>query len=142
MTEFVLRIHNTNPPEYEEVYPSGPKVNSYRQFLKELGWQLNPNGGVYEKLLMPPGPETGGGGDGLGEILITIVASGAVGSALTTLYNALNSYLSKDNSRELTLEREGKRITIKGHSLPEEKELIRELFPEALRERPLTLEDE
>lgn len=142
MQELMLRIYNKRPPEYEEIYQGYPPVNAYHDFLNRLGWDLHPSGSVYERQLRPPGPESGGGGGGgPDEILVTMIASGALGSALTTLYNSLHSYLSKDSARELTLERDGKRITVRGHSLPEEKELIRELFPEALKDRPLTLDD-
>jgi hypothetical protein len=49
--------------------------------------------------------------------------------------NVFSNFLMKNESRELTIEREGKRLTLKGHNLQEERQLVAELFPEALREQ-------
>ena len=37
--------------------------------------------------------------------------------------------MERDASREITIEKDGKRITLKGHSMPELKELFNSLYP-------------
>ncbi len=72
-------------------------------------------------------------GEGDLEATITQVAI-ALGSAgvFSTLYQAIGSYISRNQSREITLEKGKTKITIKGHSLPEEQELLKKLAPELL----------
>lgn len=58
----------------------------------------------------------------------------AVGSAgiFTAVYQAIASYLKRHKDRELTLKKGEVAITIKGHSLPEETDLLKALAPELL----------
>lgn len=67
------------------------------------------------------------------EVIISV--SGAAGVIASELIRVFRSFLTRDENRELTIEREGKKLTLKGHSLPEERELLAELFPEALKEQ-------
>ena len=64
------------------------------------------------------------------EILVAL----ASGGAFATVYQVICKYIGRHEWRELVLEKGGTKITIKGHSLPEERALMRELFPEALKE--------
>lgn len=59
-----------------------------------------------------------------------IVALGSAG-AFTALFQLISNLLSKNKDRELTITipSEEKTLTLKGHSLPEEKELIKRLAP-------------
>jgi hypothetical protein len=63
-----------------------------------------------------------------------LVALGSAG-AFTALYQVIASLLAKNKDRELTIERKGLKLTLKGHSLPEEKALLLQLAPE-LVEKP------
>ena len=61
-----------------------------------------------------------------------IVALGSAG-VFTAVLQTIQQFLYKNKEREITLEREGKKVTkisIKGHGLSEEKELLKELLPE------------
>lgn len=60
-----------------------------------------------------------------------VVALGSAG-AFTALYQIISNILEKDKNRELTIERDGNKITLKGHTLPEEKQLLRELAPDLI----------
>lgn len=55
-----------------------------------------------------------------------IVALGSAG-AFTALFQLVSSFLSKNKDRELTISipSEGKTLTMKGHSLSEEKDMLR-----------------
>ncbi|MCD4811489.1 hypothetical protein K8R14_02685 [bacterium] len=55
-----------------------------------------------------------------------IIALGSAG-AFTALYQIISKFFEKNKDREITIEHEGTKITIKGHSLPEEKELFKKL---------------
>jgi hypothetical protein len=56
-----------------------------------------------------------------------IVALGSAG-VFSAVFQVISSYLTKNKDREITLEHNGSKITIKGHSLPEEKELLQKLL--------------
>jgi Effector Associated Constant Component 1 len=58
-----------------------------------------------------------------------IVALGSAG-VFTALIQTINKFLERNKGREITVEREGKKITIKAHGLREEREILQELFPE------------
>lgn len=60
-----------------------------------------------------------------------IVALGSAG-IFTAVYQTIASYLTRNQSRELTLTKGKVTITIKGHSLPEETELLKKLAPELI----------
>ena len=62
-----------------------------------------------------------------------IVALGSAG-AFTALYQVICKYLEKNKDREITIEREGTKICIKGHSVPEEKEFLKTFAIESMKE--------
>jgi hypothetical protein len=68
------------------------------------------------------------------ELLIALagVSGGVITAVVTAIYQSINKYMERDANREITLEKDGKRITLKGHSLPEAKELLEMLYPEAI----------
>ena len=68
-------------------------------------------------------------GAGTPEELIIALGSAGVFSAV---YQAISSYLTRNQNREITLTKGKTTITIKGHSLPDEKELLKTLAPELL----------
>jgi hypothetical protein len=77
------------------------------------------------------GWEIGGGGGGPDlPVLILTFASGAVTALLPSLVQLVTAFLSKDQAREITVERGGDKITIKGTSRHEAMELLRLVFPE------------
>jgi hypothetical protein len=77
----------------------------------------------------------GAGGPGGPPLELIIALSGTAGAICTALLSTFSKFLAKHESRELTIEREGKKLTLKGHNLKEERQLVEELFPEALREQ-------
>lgn len=64
----------------------------------------------------------------LNDLLVTLGSAGA----FTALYQIISMILQRHKERELTFERGETKITIKGHNLPEERELLKQLFPENL----------
>lgn len=64
-------------------------------------------------------------------IMVALSSAGV----FTAVYKAISIYLNRFNAKELTLTKNDITITIKGHSLPEEKELIQMLAPELLPEK-------
>jgi hypothetical protein len=62
-------------------------------------------------------------GVGLNTISSMLVALGSAG-AFTALYRVIASYIGRNKERELVLEINGNKLSVKGHSLPEEKELL------------------
>jgi len=60
-----------------------------------------------------------------------IVALGSAG-VFSALYQTISSYLTRNQDKELTLEKGDTKITIKGHTLPEEMKLLELFAPELL----------
>jgi len=60
-----------------------------------------------------------------------VVALGSAG-AFTALYQIICKLMEKDKDRELTIESDKKKVTLKGFKLPEAKELLKMLAPEVL----------
>jgi hypothetical protein len=77
------------------------------------------------------GAEKGGGGPDIPAMLIAFGA-GTLTPMVTAFVQYLMKYLSRNENRELTIERGDVKLTLKGRSLAEEKELIKMLFPEIL----------
>jgi len=65
----------------------------------------------------------------VGEIIVAIGSAGA----FQALYQVICKVLEKNKDREIIVVRKDKQITIKGHSLPEEKDIIRQIAPELIR---------
>ncbi len=106
---------------------------SYRSLDGNLVLQLTKEvqeagGDVYHHIC-PPGPY--GFKHGWSPPSDIIVALGSAG-VFTAVYKAISSFLSRNRDRELTLERGEVKITIKGHSLPEEMDLLKKIAPELL----------
>lgn len=62
----------------------------------------------------------------------------AVGSAgvFSGLYQTISQFLTRHKERELSLERDKTKLVLKGHSLSEEKEILKKLLPEFRRADP------
>ena len=67
-----------------------------------------------------------------------IVSLGSAG-VFTAVVQTLQKYLEKNSGREITIERDGQKktmkVSIKGHNKREEEELLRELFPELTKKK-------
>jgi hypothetical protein len=63
-----------------------------------------------------------------------IVALGS-GGAFTALYQVLSALIARHHEREIQIERGGVKVSLKGHSLAEEKDLLARLFPEFASEK-------
>lgn len=70
-----------------------------------------------------------GGGPEIPTLLISF-ASGSLAPVAIAFIQYLTKYLTRNASRELTIERGDAKVTLKGRSLSEEKQLLRMLFPE------------
>ncbi len=58
----------------------------------------------------------------------TVASRGGVSVSFSAIYQLVSSFLNRNKDREVTLERQGVRIVLKGHSFLEEQELVRLLF--------------
>jgi len=88
--------------------------NEIRQGINLAGLDLNPRG---VRIRIPISPN---------EIVVALGSAGA----FTALYKIICKVLEKDKDREIRIEREGVSIQIRGHSIPNEKELLKQLAPE------------
>ena len=61
-----------------------------------------------------------------------LVILGSVG-AFSALWKIICTYLERNKNRELTIEREGRKVGIKGHNLPEEESLMSRLLQDTIR---------
>lgn len=85
-------------------------------------------GAVYTPL--PRRPEIPKGAAPPTEFLVALGSAGA----FTAVYKIICKYLERHKDRELTLEKDNVKVTLKGHSLPEERALMKELSLESLQE--------
>jgi hypothetical protein len=69
---------------------------------------------------------------GFAEFLTFLGSAGA----FTALYQIIGRVLTRYKDRELTIARDGLSVSLKGHGLAEEKDLLRQLAPELLRDEP------
>jgi hypothetical protein len=99
-----------------------------QEVAKEIALTYSDQCAVYWRYLPPIKPETGGGIPN--EIVIAFLAGGTLSGAISGLFHILTKFLARDDARELTLEKGEKKLTMKGHSLPEERVFVAELFPE------------
>jgi len=58
-----------------------------------------------------------------------VIGLGSAG-VFTVMYQTLAKYLERNKDREVSIERADVKVTIKGHSLPDERELLEKLCPE------------
>jgi hypothetical protein len=58
-----------------------------------------------------------------------VVALGSAG-AFTTFYNVLSKLLNANKNREITIQFNGFSLSIKGHSVPEEEALLKQIAPQ------------
>lgn len=124
--EQLLKISNVVQPNEEYAsFDSG--------FVVELTLRVQAKmGEVYYQV---PPPHSSSIGTELRQGSITpaeiIIALGSAG-LFTAVYQAISSYLTRNEGREIQLSKGKVSITVKGHSLPDEMQLLRELAPELL----------
>lgn len=111
-------------PAHEATYE---EEIEFRNFIDDLASCLTP------ETTASPAYGGGPGGTTTIEMLILFVSGGVFTATINAIYNLLQTYLQRYQSRELTFERDGNKITIKGQSPEEEMKWLRELFPEALQ---------
>jgi len=104
------------------------------QFVFELTQRVQEvKGAVYHQIAPSPSNlppfELQHGPISPAEIIVALSSAGI----FTAVYQTISSYLIRNQARELTLTKGKVTITIKGHSLPEETELLKKLAPELLR---------
>jgi hypothetical protein len=103
----------------------------YWFLISDLSWQLGGIANVYTQQAPTP-PESGGGAGRPPEILIKLSANATNALfALKEIFRIVRTYLIFDKKRELIFELDGRKLSLKGHSLQEELELIQQLFPES-----------
>ncbi len=64
--------------------------------------------------------------------ILVSFSAGALAASIQSLFQCIGKYFSRNSSREITIEKEGVKLTLKGRSLTEEKEFIKIFFPELL----------
>ncbi len=89
-----------------------------RDLIPLLGRALGDQGKLYSEYR---DLKRDGGGWSIASDVIVALGSAGVFSAL---YQALKAYLSRSDNRQLVVETEKAKIEIKGHTLPEEAELL------------------
>lgn len=126
-------------PAYEK-----QEADDIEEFVNELPWRVPKDSRVYTHvepnyryLFSVLG--MGGASPPPVEVLVALAGvSGAVITATVTgLYQALSKYLERDTNREVTIEVDGKKITLRGHSLKDSKQLLKELYPKVF-ETPIS----
>lgn len=98
-------------------------------FVQELTIRVQESGGkIYHEFVPSAKEKLNHGWIPPTEVIVALGSAGV----FSALYQSISSYLMRNQNRELTLEKGKVKITIKGHSLPEEMELLKEIAPELL----------
>lgn len=122
--ETSLGLDEQIKPVFFEVI--GDLSRDYR-FQDDLEQSLQDQGCIYlEHPFVEACPELAG----FSNLLVILGSTGA----FTAAYHIICKYMERHKDKELTLRSGDVIITIKGHSLPEERNLIRDLFPEEFKE--------
>jgi hypothetical protein len=111
-----------------------------QQFVFELTRTVQAAKGTVFHQIAPPPPdlpdfELRHGAVSPAEVIIALGSAGV----FTAVYETIKSYLERNQSRELTLAKGEVSVTIKGHTMPQERELLKLLAPELL---PVKTEDQ
>lgn len=110
------QLNSENTSELEEFF-----AKLLSQAAHESGGELfiqESPGAMYRAPVWPSAPE----------FIVTLGSAGV----FTALFQVLSKFLEKHKDREITITREGREITIKGHSFQEERKLLHELIPELI----------
>ncbi len=117
-------------PDIEEYEPYPSELQEFWEFADSI---LYIPSDVYEVAKFH-GSEAGGPELEIPAILVSFSA-GALAVSIQSLFQCIGKYLSRNSSREITIEKGGKKITMKGRSITEEKEFIKIIFPELLTDK-------
>ena len=103
--------------------------SDYKQLIRALSNALSTQGTVYVPYIAKKESEeaTEHFIPELGVALNVIVVLGSAG-VFTAAYKVICKWLERNKAREVTIVRDQKRITIRGHSVPDEKSLLAELL--------------
>jgi hypothetical protein len=108
---------------------SNHKLYLESELVQEMTMRVQDAGGkIYHEFVLSAKEKLNLGWVPPTEVIIGLGSAGV----FTALYQTISSYLTRNQNRELTLEKGNIKITIKGHSLPEETELLKKLAPELL----------
>ena len=108
--------------EYLYIESSADDEVFHEEVILELKFALGDKGRVFI-----PWTVASRGGVSVSTFNQVLVALGSAG-AFSAIYQLVSSFLNRNKDREVTLERQGVRIVLKGHSFLEEQELVRLLF--------------
>ena len=114
-------------PDIEEYEPCPTEVQEFWEFAEYV---MSIPSDVYAVTKFH-GAEAGTPELEVPAILVSFSA-GALAASIQSLFQCIGNYLSRNSSREITIEKEGVKLTLKGRSVAEEKEFIELLFPELL----------
>ena len=67
--------------------------------------------------------------------ILVSFSAGALAASIQSLFQCIGKYFSRNSSREITIEKAGVKLTLKGRSVIEEKEFIKIFFPELLSDK-------
>lgn len=129
----LLKISNSLPESNEQMADFMRYQGLEPQFVSELTRSIQEAKSTVYYQVPPPEPDwspfRGSHGSGTpAEIIISLASAGV----FSVTYQAIASFFARNQGRELTLTKGDVTITIKGHSLPDETELIEKLAPELL----------
>lgn len=116
---------------------SRARQNDITDFLGILPWLLPGEANTYQEIPINfkyLNTEDGyGGGPNNIEVLValTTVSGAVIGATITAIFQLARDYINRHNSREISLEIDGKKFSLKGHNLEETRELFETYFPEA-----------
>ncbi len=125
----VIKFDNTNTI-------SDGNTEDINVFVGELPWRLPRDAKLYSfnspnlRFIEAENPFGGGGEFNVELLIVAELSIPVIKAVITAIYQSINKYLERDASRELTIEKDGRKITIKGHSILEQSELLEMLYPE------------
>lgn len=116
---------NIVAPDVEEYEPYPDELQEFWEFAEDV-MRIPTN--VYSVTKFW-GAEAGSPELQIPAILVSFSA-GALAASIQSLFQCISKYLSRNSSREITIEKGDVKLTMKGRSATEERELIKIVFPE------------
>jgi hypothetical protein len=106
-------------------------TDNFQDIARELRESIAEAGNVY--IPVPKYDKNRRASEFLSTDIIVALSSAGV---FTGIFKLLASYLHRNLTREIKIQRGHTKVTIKGHALPEEQALTATLFPELARSQP------
>ena len=115
-------------------------VNKTELYIRELAWLIPSESQIYKQdfpsladIELPPNQVIGGGGDDseIIQLVIGFLQNDAVIIGIAAaLANVIGKFIEREKDAEISIEKDGRKFTVKGRTKLDAEELLNKVFPE------------